>query len=302
MELRQLRYFLRLSDTLHFGHAAAAEHVAQSAMSTQIARLESELGVLLFTRTSRSVALTPAGAAFREYADRALADVADGVEAAVAKGRPPTANIRVGAFTSDLLMHEILAAFRVQCASIELIFVELTMVNQLDKLIDGDVDVAFIWLPISDSRLRVVPLYSDPLVAVVPVSHALATASHMRAEELVNEPFAMPSEGASAEWRSHWALDQLRGHGPRVGAQVASMREILAAIAYGGVVDTATVNSGALAPHPGVRYVPIIDSAPSTLAVVTRKNSSNFAVESFLRVAIETVQQRIGSLPGAELP
>lgn len=302
MELRQLRYFLRVADTLHFGHAAAAEHIAQSALSTQISRLESELGVQLFTRTSRSVALTPAGTVFREYADLALADVAAGVEAAQFEGRSERARIRVGALTSDLLMHGILAAFRTRFPTVELTFVELTMTNQIEKVVDGEVDVAFIWLPISDSRVNVSPLYSDPLVAVVPVGHALAGAHHLRAEELVDEPFAIPSEGASKEWRSHWALDQFRGRGPRIGAQVASVREVLAAIAYGGVVDTATVNSGALAPHPGVRYIPIIDAEPSTLGLVARKNTSNPMVETFRLTALETVRERIHSLPGATLP
>jgi DNA-binding transcriptional LysR family regulator len=300
MELRQLRYFLRVAETLHFGRAAEAEHTAQSAVSTQIAHLETELGVRLFHRSSRSVVLTPAGAALREYAERIFADVSEGMAAARAEGRPAMTHLRVGSFTSDVFMHEIFEAFRARFPSVALTFVELTMVNQLGKLINGDVDLAFLWLPISDSRLRVDPLYSDSLVAALPAQHPLAGASHVRAEELVDEPFAIAAEGASAEWRSHWALDEWRGRGPLVGAEVESVREVLAAIAYGGAVDTATLHSAAQFPHPGVRYVPVADAAPSTMALVTRKDSTSLPAEAFRAVAQETVRRL--SVPGSNSP
>ena len=64
MELRQLRTFITLAEELHFGRAAAREHVAQSALSQQLQRLERELGMLLLERTTHQVRLSAAGAAF----------------------------------------------------------------------------------------------------------------------------------------------------------------------------------------------------------------------------------------------
>ena len=75
MELRQLRYFVILAEELHFGRAAAREHIVQSALSQQLQRLERELGVLLIERTTHHVQLSPAGAAFLIEARQILAHV-----------------------------------------------------------------------------------------------------------------------------------------------------------------------------------------------------------------------------------
>src|ERR1044072_1193906 len=75
MELRQLRYFVTLADELHFGRAAAREHIVQSALSQQLQRLERSLGVLLVERTTRHIALTPPGTRFLADARQILAQV-----------------------------------------------------------------------------------------------------------------------------------------------------------------------------------------------------------------------------------
>src|ERR1700721_956770 len=82
MELRQLRYFVVLAEELHFGRAAAREHIVQSALSQQVQRLERELGVRLLERSTHHVALTPGGAVFLAEAQQILAHVDRAAEAA----------------------------------------------------------------------------------------------------------------------------------------------------------------------------------------------------------------------------
>ena len=95
MELRQLRYFVVLAQELHFGRAAAREHIVQSALSQQVQRLERELGVRLLERSTHHVALTAAGAAFLAEAQQILAHVDRAADVArSATGASPA--LRVG--------------------------------------------------------------------------------------------------------------------------------------------------------------------------------------------------------------
>src|SRR3954452_12267148 len=95
MELRQLRYFVALAEELHFGRAAARQHIVQSALSQQLSRLERELHVLLLERSTHHVQLTPAGSALLPEARQILADVERARNAAQRAARP-SATLRVG--------------------------------------------------------------------------------------------------------------------------------------------------------------------------------------------------------------
>jgi len=95
VEFRQLRFFVTLAEELHFGRAAAREHIVQSALSQQIQRLERELGVRLLDRSAHHVALTPAGAAFLAEARQVLASAQRAVAVAQQAGNPAPA-LQVG--------------------------------------------------------------------------------------------------------------------------------------------------------------------------------------------------------------
>ena len=111
MELRQLRYFVILAEELHFGRAAAREHIVQSALSQQLQRLERELGVLLIERTTHHVQLSPAGAAFLIEARQILAHV-DRAAVAAQRAARSAPSLRVGIVDASydsmpLILHEV---------------------------------------------------------------------------------------------------------------------------------------------------------------------------------------------------
>lgn len=302
MELRQLRYFARVADTLHFGRAAEKEFVTQSVISTQIASLEKELGFRLFDRSSNRVTLTPAGAALLTDVERTLRSLGQAVSQARNIAMSPQRRLRVGIFGEGAgpLTHLILSAFRVEASGVDIQFVELSMVNQLDAVREGEVDVALLRLPISDERLDVYPLFAEPRVAAVPAEDDLADAPALSVEDLLDRPFAVAADGAPTEWRSYWSFDAQRGGSGRVAGEVRSVQESLAAIAYSRAVDTFPSTAADMFSHPGVRYVPMTDAEPSSLAIVSAASGSQDDVlRHFRAVAAEVVATHLSLVPGA---
>lgn len=302
MELRQLRYFARVADTLHFGRAAEKEFVAQSVISVQIASLEKELGFRLFDRTSHRVSLTPAGEVFLVDVERTLSVLGLAVDQArdVAAGRTKT--LRVGVFGEGAgpLTHLILSAYRAAEPETELHYVELTMTNQLSALAEGDVDVALLRLPVNDERLMIEPLFSEPRVAVVAADDELANADSLVVGDLLDRPFAVAAAGTPTAWRSYWSFDAQRGERSRVGGEVRSILESLATVAYGKAVDTFPSTAAELFRHPGVAYVPLRDAEPSSLALVSdARPSSEELVNRFREVASTVVDHYLHLVPGA---
>jgi DNA-binding transcriptional LysR family regulator len=170
MEIRQLRYFVAVAEDQHFRRASARLHVAQPAVSEQIRKLEAELGVRLLDRTSRSVTLTAAGAAFFEDAQRILHDV-DGAghsaRRAAARGQW---RVRLG-FTLHALPPAIgstLARLRTAGARVDVDLATAAARTLLQQVRDGQLDAAVVCLPAATAGLRVSVAAVEPLVAMVP--------------------------------------------------------------------------------------------------------------------------------------
>lgn len=301
MDTRQLLLATRLAETLHFGKTAEIENIAQSGLSAQIAKLETELGFRLFERTSHRVSLTDAGQAFIDQARLMLGNMNNTILECRAIAEKNRGVLKLGFFgdAAGELTHLIFSMFRQVNPDIRMIFTELTMTNQVQALISGKVDAALVRLPIDDERLEFDVMFDEPRVAAVPASHAMADAPLLHISDLMEQPFAVAGEGAPAEWASYWSLDPERQEPSRVGALVQSIPESLAAVAYGGAFDTFPLTATRLFSHPGVRYVPLADAPRSTLALATLKGNRSPAVRSLRRCVIETLEHSLACLPQA---
>jgi DNA-binding transcriptional LysR family regulator len=137
MELRQLRYFVALAQELHFGRAAAREHIGQSSLSQQLQRLERELGVVLLERTTHHVRLTAAGAVFLIDARQVLAQV-DRAATAAQRAASSTPSLRVGIVDASYdSMPLILAEVQLRYPELEIHQVEVGVPEQFARLLDG---------------------------------------------------------------------------------------------------------------------------------------------------------------------
>jgi DNA-binding transcriptional LysR family regulator len=200
MELRQLRYFVTLAEELHFGRAAAHEHIVQSALSQQLQRLERELGVLLLDRTTHHVELTAAGSAFLLEARQILAQVE---RAAVAAQRAASSapSLRVGVVDASYdSLPQILRQVQQRYPDMEIHEVEAGVPEQVSMLVDGRLDVGLGRASLAPSEVAAELFRLDPLGVLVPEGHRLTVLPGVPVATLAAEPLLLAEERRAPEF------------------------------------------------------------------------------------------------------
>jgi len=195
--LRQLEYLLAVADSLKFRAAAAACHVSQPALSAQIRQLEELLGVTLFERDKRRVALTPAGKLIVERARAALADVDSLVDAALGHGQPLTGPLALGAIptVAPYVVPRLLALTRERHPGLRLVLVEATTASLMEALRTNRVEVALLALPVQGAGFSTLPLFDDPFLLAAPAGHRLASRARVKPGDLRREGVLLLEEG-----------------------------------------------------------------------------------------------------------
>ncbi|MEB5924771.1 LysR family transcriptional regulator [Franconibacter daqui] len=292
MDIRQLRMAVTLSKMLHFGKTAEMENIAQSGLSVQIAKLETELGFRIFQRSSNRVYLTRAGEKFIEHAVMLLSNLNEVTEECRLLSKKSNRTLRVGFFNDGAheKIYPIISLFQQSYPEVRLHFTELGMTNQIQALIADKVDVALIRLPVRDERLHFDYVCEEPRVAAVPAIHELADAPLLSCADLLEQPFAIAGNGAPQEWLPYWSLREDSSTAPRIGAEVYSINESLAAVAYSGAFDTYPVSASRLYNQPGVRFIPLKDAPESILALASLRDNPSQEVKA-LRTIIRTFQK-----------
>src|SRR3982074_469332 len=194
MELRQIRSFLSIAETLHFGRTAELIHLSQPALSLQIRALEEEVGVRLFERNRRKTTLTSAGVAFRDEAARALSQLGRAIHRAKQAANGKLGLLRIGFISTagSEIVPNIFRQFRELNPEVEVSLRAITTSDQVQMLETGSLDVGFLRLPIGGhSALDVVTVHREPFVLVVPASHKLAKRKRVRLREVSDQHFVM---------------------------------------------------------------------------------------------------------------
>ncbi len=194
MELRQIRSFLSIAETLHFGRTAELIHLSQPALSLQIRALEEEVGVRLFERNRRKTTLTAAGFAFRDDAAAALSQLEQAVRSARLAANGKLGVLRIG-FISTVgseIVPNIIRRFRKSNPEVQFSLRAIPTADQVKMLEEGSLDIGFFRLPIGEhSALEVVTVHRERFVLVVPRSHELAKRKRVRLSELSGQNFVL---------------------------------------------------------------------------------------------------------------
>lgn len=267
-----MRYALTLAEELNFGRAAHAHFIAPQPFGRRIQRLERDMGVRLFDRSSHHVALTAAGERFLPRARRVLADI-DGLMR-LSDEQPVDRVLRVGVLGFGLadrwpVIRGLLAKHRPDLA---FSYVELSWEDQYDALRADYVDVAIVHDVGGADDLAVERVMDTGRYAVVPAESDVADADRLNAEDLRSWLWVAPTgQPGLAAWV---------GQEVPLGVTVRTPAATPAAVVTTGMVGVHAEPAIRYLPHPGVRYVPM-DGAPAVVALATRHGDDRDHVVAF---------------------
>ncbi|MFL6467647.1 MAG: LysR family transcriptional regulator [Pyrinomonadaceae bacterium] len=200
MEIRQLKAFLVIAETQTFTAGARRLNITQAAISMQIRQLEDELGIQLFTRTPRKVIITEAGQILLERArtilnehDGAICQIAEIAGGEYGRLRIGTAS---GMFASNQLPGIIREIKKIK-PKIDLTVQSGTSHELVDRLMNGDIDSAFVSLPVDNLNIQTMTLFTDELVAIAHPKHPMADERHMTASALGREQLILGEQGGN---------------------------------------------------------------------------------------------------------
>jgi DNA-binding transcriptional LysR family regulator len=292
VELRHLRAFLAVVDGGSFTAAARRLGVAQSAVSQLLRTLEDDLGVLLLTRTTRSVALTPAGEQFVDRLRPAL-DAVDGALAHVRAIATPGL-LRVGFKAGGVgpLLTEVLHAYSAAHPTVQVELTRMDWTDDLTALRLGSLDVVLARPPLDARGLHARELLSDQRVVGLPTWHALAKQTEVTLADLADEP-VVTGAGAPAELNDFWTVNpRPDGRAPRLGPAVRNNDEMLVhvGLGHGVCIAAATVADH----HHGsdVVFRPITDLPPFPLLLLTSVGRQRADVDAFAALSIAVAQEQ----------
>lgn len=261
MRLHQLRYFVAVAETRNFTRAAETLHLAQPSLSTQVRKLEADLGTPLLDRARNNLSLTPAGEVLLPLARRILADV-DGARVQVRElADLERGRVRIGATPSlaRVLLPGAMRAFVSDYPGVEISVEERGSRGLVRQLADGALDVAFVIVPLQtgDPSLATQPLLAEPLVGVVSRRDRAWNGRHETTlTELLRQPIVMAPEGFDLRASVQDACRE-RGLEPTVAVAAGSLASLLALVSAG--VGASIVPGMVVDDQPGLRRLRLTD-------------------------------------------
>ncbi|MCQ9178895.1 LysR family transcriptional regulator [Streptomyces sp. IBSBF 2953] len=274
MESRPLRYFVAVAEELNFARAAQRLGISPPPLSRSIRALESELGAVLFERTTHSVALTPAGAVLLAEARFALEALdAAGLRARRAAAAEPKLVLAVKADGDAGLLETILARYAADPAALPVTVRLAAWQEQSRMLRQGEADAALMYEPYERAGLDTEDLVSEPRVAALAVSHPLAVRAGLRLADL-----------GLREHETLRFIEEVRGRGQ-------DLAQLLTLVGLGELVALLPASVADRYPRPGVVYRPVLDAPAAVMAVAWPQQSRSTATAALVRAAVSAADE-----------
>lgn len=288
MELRHLRYFVRVAEDLHFKRAAEHLGISQPPLSQQIRALEDELGVRLLDRTSRSVALTPAGQLFLEAARTTLRHAEHAVSIARRAAGGELGELAIGFNASAPFVPAIaraIATFRERFPDVKLVLREGAGPTQAEEIEDGVLDIGFLRsrrTPVLPAGLTAHAMIDERLYVALPPAHRLTCQDTVRLQDLAGEPMVFYTSERSLF--TNELMTMMREHGVEpVVAQIVNDISTLFGLAAAGIGVMILAESLCNLQSATLAYRPLADpDAMMTLWLIHRHEGLTLPCRNFL--------------------
>lgn len=299
MELNQLRYAVAVAETGNFTRASERSHVSQPSLSQQILNLEKEVGHKLFHRLGRKAVLTEAGATFLERARRILFEVEN---AAKELSDHPSLDrrITVGAVPTIMpyLLAPLIAECRVKYPNLLVHAREDFRPALVRSVVEGELDLAVITLPLKDPRLSIEPLLTEPLLLVVGQNHPFASRREIDIVDLAEETFVTMGDSSTL-------ATQIRGffgdHNfvPKIGYRCAQVATLKIFVSMGFGISILPQSSHTHDDEGSLTYLNIAGTTPTREIAVIRhlQRYQSRGAEQFITELREAA--RTGGFSGA---
>ncbi|MEV6554145.1 LysR substrate-binding domain-containing protein [Nocardia sp. NPDC051756] len=292
MERYEIEAFLTLADELHFGRTADRLRVSTAHISKTIKKLERQVGVALFERTSRKVTLTPVGAQLREELRPAYDQVKQSVKNAKDAGRGIHGTLRVGYFGSagGRFLLRVSDTFHTRHPDCSVQIRELQLSDGAGRLRSGDVELQMCCFPMEEPDMTIGPaLYSEAKMLAVSAEHPFARRPSLSLEDLAQVKMIQnPPELPTYFDEFHHPKRTPSGRPIEPGPIAATFPEILALVGAGKGVYLTTEQAPQFYLRPDVTYVPVPDAPPLEFGLGWLTTGHTRRVQEFVQAAIDT--------------
>ncbi|KUZ29559.1 LysR family transcriptional regulator [Burkholderia territorii] len=236
MELRQLRYFVAVAEELHFGRAAKRLFISQPALSFDIRKFEDALGVQLFSRTNKTVALTNAGAVLLGEARRLLLQAAEAERLTVRSASGLAGRLRIGFVHSMLYrgLPDAVRRFEADYPAVEIVLSEMNTQAQVQAIQRGQIDLGYAHWGHCPPEVESTPVYAEPFVCCLPAAHPLARRRQVALAALATEPFILFPRDAAPHYHDLIIAQCVNaGFSPLIRHEARLWQTILSMIEFG---------------------------------------------------------------------
>ncbi|KVW63677.1 LysR family transcriptional regulator [Burkholderia ubonensis] len=300
MELKQLRYFVAVADELHFGRAAKRLFISQPALSFDIRKFEDALGVQLFARTSKSVALTNAGEVLLGEARRLLLQAAEAERLTVRSASGYAGRLRVGFVHSMLYrgLPDAVRRFEADHPGVEIVLSEMNTQAQVQAIQRGQIDLGYAHWGHFPPEVDSTPIHAEPFVCCLPAGHPLARRRQVALAALADEPFILFPRDAAPHYHDLIIAQCVNaGFSPLIRHEARLWQTILSMIEFGMGVALVPrvlqqVKSGRLA------FRPLKDAPLESRTLELKRSGSAEPVAlrfaEYLRASIEALPALAG--------